>query len=142
MSPGSQEALFANLIKSYENGEPYITYLWAPTWIAGKLDLTVLEEPAYNDAAWETDKSCAYPAADLHAVANPGFPEKAPDVTEMYKKWNMSTASFNEALSYMDETGGEPIDAAIWFLKERENVWTKFVPSDVAEKIKTAVSAM
>jgi glycine betaine/proline transport system substrate-binding protein len=141
VNPGSQEALFANLIKAYQNGEPYITYLWGPTWIAGKLDLTRLEEPAHNEQDWETDNSCAYPSAELHVVAHPTFPEKAPDVTKMYESWYMETAYFNEALAYMDETGGEPFDAALWFLKEREEVWTKFVPDDVAQKVKEAVAS-
>ncbi len=42
----------------------------------------------------------------------------------------------------MDETGGEPIDAAEWFLKNREELWTKFVPDDVAQKVKDAVAGM
>jgi len=29
----------------------------------------------------------------------------------------MNTATLDEALEYMDETGGEPIDVAVWFLQ-------------------------
>jgi len=142
INPGSQEALFASLMSAYEKGEPYITYLWGPTWIAGKLDLTVLEEPAYDKAVFDANNGCAYPSADIHIVAGKGFIEKAPDVAEMFKKWKMDTKSMGEALSYMDETGGEPIDAAKWFLKERENIWTQYVPSNVAKKVKNALAAM
>jgi len=42
----------------------------------------------------------------------------------------------------MDETGGEPIDVAVWFLQEREELWTPFVPIDVAKKVKEAVAQM
>ena len=60
----------------------------------------------------------------------------------MFKKWEMNTATLGEALAYMDESGGEPKDAAIWFLKEREALWTAFVPADIAEKVKAAVAGM
>jgi hypothetical protein len=42
----------------------------------------------------------------------------------------------------MYETGGEPIDAAIWFLKNKETIWTKFVTSEAAEKVQEAVADM
>jgi glycine betaine/proline transport system substrate-binding protein len=58
----------------------------------------------------------------------------------MLKKWVMDTDTLGEALAYMDATGGEPYDAAVWFLKNRESIWTEFVPADVAEKIREAVA--
>jgi glycine betaine/proline transport system substrate-binding protein len=54
----------------------------------------------------------------------------------------MNSATLGEALAYMTDTGGEPVDAAVWFLKNRENIWTKFVPTDVANKVKEAVAEM
>jgi len=60
----------------------------------------------------------------------------------MFKKWKLSTATLDEVLSYLDESGGEPVDAAIWFLKNKEDIWTTFVPSDIAEKVKEAVAKM
>ena len=54
----------------------------------------------------------------------------------------LDTATLDEVLAYMDESGGEPVDAAIWFLKNKEDKWTDFVPSDIADKIKAAVAQM
>jgi len=48
INPGSEASLYAGLAGAYEKGEPYITYLWGPTTISGKLDLTLLEEPPYD----------------------------------------------------------------------------------------------
>jgi len=142
INPGSQEALFASLASAYEKGKPYITYMWGPTWIAGKLDLTLLEETAYDKAVWEENHGCAYPSSDLRITANKEFPGKAPELVLMFNNWKMATKTLGEALAYMDETGGEPIDAAIWHLKNREAVWTKFVPADIAQKVKDAVAKM
>ncbi len=142
INAGSQEGLFASLAGAYEKGEPWLGYLWGPTWIAGKLDLTLLEEPAFDQAVWDDNHATAYPAVDLFIAANKDFPDKAPDVTEMFKKWKLDTATLDEVLSYMDKSGGEPVDAAIWFLKNKEDIWTTFVPSDIAEKVKEAVAQM
>ena len=116
--------------------------MWGPTWIAGKLDLTQLEQPAYDKAVWDEDFGCAWPAVDLFIAAHKDFPDKAPDVADMFGKWKMDTATLDEALAYMDETGGEPVDAAVWFFKNREELWTTFVPSDVAEKVKEVIAKM
>ena len=140
--PGSQEALFLSLEGAYDKGEAWLGYLWGPTTISGKLDLTLLEEPPYDVAVWEANNGCAYPSVQLLVAASSEFENKAPDVAAMFEKWVMNTATLGEALAYMDATGGEPYDAAVWFLKNRESVWTEYVPSDVADKIKDAVAAL
>lgn len=142
MNAGSSTALFASLKGAYDKGEPWIGYLWGPTWIAGALDLTLVEEPPFDEDVWNEDHGCGWPSVDLFIAAYKDFPDKAPDVTDMFEKWELSTATLDEVLAYMQDTGGEPIDAAIWFLKNRESLWTKFVPNDVADKIKDAVADM
>jgi glycine betaine/proline transport system substrate-binding protein len=138
--PGSQDALFASLEGAYEQGEPWLGYLWGPTVIAGKLDLTVLEEPPYDAAVWDQNKGCAYPSVSLLVGARTDFEDKAPEVAAMLEKWEMNTATLSEALAYMDAVAGEPYDAAVWFLQNRESVWTEYVSADVADDIKAAVA--
>jgi glycine betaine/proline transport system substrate-binding protein len=140
--PGSQEALFLSLEGAYAKGDPWLGYLWGPTTISGALDLTLLEEPPHDEAVWEANKGCAYPSVQLLVAANADFEDKAPDVAEMFKNWVMNTSTLGEALAYMDATGGEPYDAAVWFLKNRKSFWTGFVPSDVADKIKDALAEL
>ncbi|MFC1937969.1 glycine betaine ABC transporter substrate-binding protein, partial [Chloroflexota bacterium] len=112
------------------------------TWIAGALDLTLLEEPAYDEDVWNKDYSCGWPSVDLFIAGHKDFPDKAADVAEMFGKWELDTATLDEVLAYMSDTGGEPVDAAIWFLKNRETMWTQFVSDDVASKVKAAVADM
>ncbi|MFC2056759.1 glycine betaine ABC transporter substrate-binding protein [Chloroflexota bacterium] len=142
MNAGSSAGLFASLQGAYTKGEPWIGYLWGPTWIAGALDLTLLEEPAYDKAVWDENHNCGWPAVDLFVAGHKDFPDKAPDVADMFSKWELDTATLDEVLAYMNDTGGEPVDAAIWFLKNREAIWTKFVPDDVTQKVKDAVVEM
>jgi glycine betaine/proline transport system substrate-binding protein len=142
LNAGSSEGLFASLKSAYDKGEPWLGYLWGPTWIAGALDLTLLEEPAYDEDVWNENYACGWPSVDLFIAAHSGFTDNAPDLADMFGKWNLDTATLDEVLAYMNETGGEPVDAAVWFLKNRENIWTKFVTSEAATKIKEAVADM
>ena len=142
VNPGSQAGLEASMQGAYDKGEAWLGYYWGPTWIAGKLDLTLLEETPYDKAVWDENNGCAYPSSDLHVAVHKDFPAKAPDVTDMLPKWKLNTKTLGEALAYMDETGGEPVDAAIWFLKNREDIWTPFVPFEIALKVKEAVAGM
>ncbi|MFC1977568.1 glycine betaine ABC transporter substrate-binding protein [Chloroflexota bacterium] len=142
INTGSSEGLFASLKSSYDKGQPWLGYLWGPTWIAGALDLILLEEPAYDEAKWREDYGCAWPSVDLFIAGHEGFSDKAPDLATMFGKWKLDTATLDEVLAYMNESGGEPVDAAIWFLKNREDIWTKFVTADAAQKVKAAVAGM
>ena len=142
INAGSQEGLFASLKGAYEKGDPWLGYLWGPTWIAGALELTLLEEPEYDPAVWGDNYGCAWPSVDLFIASHIDLRDTAPDVAEMFENWVMETATLNEALSYSYATGAEYRDVAIWFLQNREDVWTEFVSSDVADKIKDAVADM
>ena len=45
----------------------------------------------------------------------------------------------NGMLVYMTENQATGEDAAIEFLATKEDVWTKWVPADVAKKVKSAL---
>lgn len=142
LNSGSEAGLFAALMGAYEKGEPHITYLWAPTWIAGLLDLTLLEEPPYDEAVWNDNYGCGYAIANINKAAYRELPEMAPELIDLLEKWNLDDKTVGDADKYVSDTGGEYIDAAISFLKNNEDIWTEFVPADVAEKVKAAVAEM
>jgi len=45
----------------------------------------------------------------------------------------------NGMLVYMTKNQAEGSDAALEFMKKHESVWTKWLPSDVANKIKKSL---
>ena len=45
----------------------------------------------------------------------------------------------SEGLAYMRDNEVEAPEAAVWFLQEKEDVWTQWVPEDVAEKVKASL---
>ncbi len=137
--PGSDAALAGSMVAAYEKGEPWLGYYWAPTWILGKLDMTPIEEPPFDEEIWETTHACSYPANNVNIVVNAEWAEKNPKAVEFLTTYATTTAQANEVLAYMQENEATTDEAAIYFLQEYESVWTKWVPSDIAEKVKAAL---
>jgi glycine betaine/proline transport system substrate-binding protein len=137
--PGSGAALVASLAGAYKKGEPWFGYYWAPTWVLGLYDMTPLEEPAYDADVFGSTAKCAYPSVAVKIFANAGLPKKAPDVVEFLKKYETTQAMANKFLAFMQEKEADTDAAAMWFLKNHEDVWTGWVSSDVAAKVKKAL---
>lgn len=134
--PGSSAALDSSLVAAYEKGEPWLGYNWEPTWIVGKYDLTLIEEPPYNKEQWDKDYGCAFPSVDVNIVIHKDLPQKAPEVVEFLKKFSLNSSIISEALAYMQDNNASAEDAAMWFLKEKSDIWTKWVSEDTANKVK------
>jgi len=138
-SPGSDSALSAVIAGSYEKGDPIVAYYWEPTWLMGMLDMTLLEDEPYSDEKWNNGRACEFKPTDCVIAINKDLPTKAPEVVDFLKNYHTNSAMVNAALSYMRENETDSRDAAIWFLKTREDVWTKWVPEEIVDKVKEAI---
>ena len=136
---GSDAALSGSMAAANEKGEPWFGYYWSPTWVLGKLDMTKIEEPPFDEEIWETTKACAYPANKVNIVVNASLLDSAPDIVEFLRNYETTADMANKALAYMQETKADTTAAAIYFLQEYESLWTQWVPSDVANKVKAAL---
>ncbi|HEX7066485.1 MAG TPA: ABC transporter substrate-binding protein [Bacillales bacterium] len=140
--PGSSTALTTSLVKAYEAGEPWIGYYWGPTWVLGKYDMTLVKEPAYSDKCWNSDKTCAFPKVPVIVAVNSDFAEKAPKIVEFLSHYKTSADLTNAGLAKMeanrDAEQPAKVAAKIW-LNNHMDLWTKWVPKDIAEKVKKAI---
>jgi len=136
---GSDAALSGSMVAAYEKGEAWLGYYWAPTWLLGKYDMTLLEEPPYDKDVWDLDRGCAYMSVRCTTVVHPSMLEKAPEVVDLLSNYAMSTSDINSILAYMQNSGSDASGAAVYFLKGYESMWTKWVPADVASKVKEAL---
>ncbi len=136
---GSDAALSGSMAAAVKKGKPWVGYYWEPTWVLGKLDMTRLEEPAFDQKVWDKDKGCTYGAVKVNILVNTKLFKSAPDVVEMLRKYETTTAMVNKILATMMGTKGSTEDGAIWFLKNRADVWTKWISADVAGKVKAAL---
>ena len=140
-SPGSDSALSAAIVGAYEKGEPIAAYYWEPTWVMGMLDMTLLGDEPYSEEKWteEGGYGCEFSAMDIAIAVNKDLPARAPEVVEFLKNYHTTSAMASSALAYMMENECDTREAAIWFLKTREDVWTKWVPENIVEKVKEAI---
>jgi len=130
-SPGSDSALSTAIVAAYQKGEPIVAYYWEPTWIMGKLDMTLLD-----GIEGEQPLSCGM---EVMITVNHNLPKKAPEVTEFLANYHTSSQLTSEALAYMMNNDADTEEAAHWFLRKKEDVWTQWVPEEVAQKVKNSL---
>ena len=138
-SPGSDSALSAAIVGAYEKGEPIVAYYWEPTWVMGMLDMTLLRDEPYNEEKWNNGYACEFESMDITIAVNKDLPERTPEVVDFLRHYHTTSAMASAALSYMMKNECDTREAAVWFLKTREDVWTKWVPEEIAVKVKEAI---
>ena len=129
---GTSAALAASLTAAYEKGEPWVGYYWEPTWISGKYDLILLEEPAFDEALWtvEAGYACEFISNDITIAINPEFAANNGVVVDFLSNYHTSSALTAEALAYMQENEVEIDDAAKWFIEEKSDLWKDWVTEE------------
>jgi len=138
--PGSDSAAVADLVSAYDDGKGWVGYYWSPTWVTAKYDLTLLEEDLYDEEVWNENKSTEFPPNDVVVGVNKDLPAQAPDVVEFLEKYETSSELTEAALKYMQDEDVSAEEAAEWWMKEYEDVWTKWVSTEVAEKVQEALN--
>ena len=148
IDPGSGGALSGAMGEAYNKKAGWFGYYWGPTAILGKYDMTKLDEgvPHKNDT-WISEIN------DLN-VARPGKNKYPASIVETYVGSDMlnnkivmrylEKRSFNnnllsKTLAWKESEQAEAKETAEHFLKTEEAVWTKWVSSDAARKIKGAL---
>ena len=157
--PGSGGALDAAIAGAFKKGKPVFSYYWTPTGLMGKVDLVQLKEPAYDNACWTKmmavvekikadgpdayTKTCASAYVDM-ALTKSATTKFANDpankpIIDFVKQYSLPTAEVNKSLAfYIDESGGDMEATAKNFLQGSSS-WTKWVPADVAKKVKASL---
>lgn len=141
--PGTGAALDAAIVSAVQRGRPVLFYYWTPTGLMGKYKFIKLEEGAYDEACYKTltNKDHAAPCGSasppvaIQAGVSSVFHDADPALVGMLSKFNVPIDLLNQALSSMTERKLDAKKAAHEFLKAHPEVWTKWVPTDVAAKV-------
>lgn len=137
--PGSDSAINASLVDAYNKGEPWVGNYWSPTTLTAMFDLTLLQEDAYDETIWDETKATTFPPTDIVVAVHKDFPDQAPDIVEFLENYETSNDLTEAALRYMGEHDATPDETARWWMEEYEDVWLRWLPEDVANKVKTAL---
>lgn len=138
-NPGTDTALNTALVSAYERGEPWLGYYWDPTWITGKYDLTLLEDEPYDPEKWNAGYACEFPGVKVTVAVHKSMLERAPDVVEFLRDYRTSTKITSELLAFMQDHEADIQLTAAWFLREYEELWTDWVPPEVAAQVQREV---
>lgn len=141
MRLGSEGSLFASLAAAYNLGEPWIGYCYEPTWIAGRLDIVMLEDEPYDAKLFHKGET-AFPYSEMLIVSSAMFAERAPELMEFFGNYRTGSALISETLAYLDETKASYKDVAVWFLKKNDNLIDEWLPKEKAEKLRAYLAAL
>jgi glycine betaine/proline transport system substrate-binding protein len=149
VDPGSAAGLDGSLAKAYERKEGWVGYYWAPTALLGKYEMVKLGHGVpYDEAEWKrcnTVGECPdpkpndWPAGRVQTVLSAEFAGHAGPAMDYLKARSWSNADVSSVLAWMTENQAAGEEGAAYFLKNYENVWTAWVPPEVAEKVKASL---
>jgi glycine betaine/proline transport system substrate-binding protein len=149
---GSAAGLDGSIAKAAERGENWFGYYWSPTALIGKYNMQAVDmgewggKDNWDNCLVKPEQECADPKksswvkSEVFTIATDNFKKTAgSDGMNYLKKRVYPGPVMNGMLVWMGENQAEGADAAIEFLKTQEDVWTKWVSSDAASKIKKAL---
>ena len=143
VNPGNGAALNADLYDAYERQEPWLGYQWGTNTPALELDLVRLEEPAYSDECWATTKACAYEDATILIAVNARLQDSAADFVDVLAEWDFSGEEVYKPVVrwWADNPDANTEDAALWWLRENNELWSEWVIEDAGAAIREALDS-
>ena len=146
-APGTGAAQKASLMSSYKRKKDIVFYYWEPTPLISTLELVRLQMPPYDKEKQLclTREDCAdpqavdYPDNPVFTALNTRFMQQAPTLTQFFSKVTVPFEIVNKTLAHMEESGDDTSDVAQWFLKNQQDVWSKWVPTEVADRVKASL---
>ena len=145
--PGTGAALSAVIASKYQKRNLLLPIIGATTWILGKYDLIMLEEPKFNQRIWDNlvsgrdlSRAVEYPVVPVHIGANTQWVKANPRPAQFLKNYETSNEITSKALAFIQEKKGRTVkDAAVNFLKTNEEVWGSWVDEETKEKVRLAL---
>lgn len=150
IDPGSGAALAASIAKSYERKEPWFGYYWQPTGVLYKYPMFKLDWGVPHDKDnWdnciakspdcETPKKNGWTVSRVNTAVVAKFAKSNPVVMEYLNKRTYGMDTVGGVLAYMSDNQANGEDAAFYFLKNYEKVWSKWLSADQVKKIKKSL---
>lgn len=144
---GSAAALDGVIAKAYEQKQGVIAQYWSPTSLLAKYPMVrlTMDHDAAEWARCTSKQDCPDPKpnywkqAEMITLASKGSMEKlSPEAAAYIGKRSWTQAEVGKVMLWMTDNQANGADGAKWFVNNMSDVWTKWVPADVAEKVKAA----
>ena len=153
LDPGSAAGLDGSIAKASDSSEPWFGYYWNPTSMVGKYNLQPVDfgVPFAGRDNWDNcitlaEQDCADPKptawtrSEVNSIVSANFAKTGgKDVLGYVEKRTYPGTVMNGMLVFMADNQAKGSDAAVEFLIKHEDIWTKWVSSDAANKIKKSL---
>jgi len=136
----SEASLAGSLDQAYKRGDSWLGYARVPSLIAAGHKLLLVREEPFTDERWRLDRGCSYPNTDVMIAVNSSMRQKAPEVLDFLHNYQTTTSENEEMLLYLIRFEGNEQQAAEEWLLSNPDVWSQWVPEEVAEKIWTVLN--
>lgn len=140
---GSGETLATSMASAVQSEEPWLGYYWGPTVPLGKYDMTRVKIGDYTKAVHENNMNqqadnpgvSDFPAAPILTSVTADFQAREPEVAEMLSKLTFKTSTMSALLAWKDETNASAEEAAVYFLSNNSDEWSKWLDDSAKEKL-------
>ena len=153
VDPGSGAGMDGAISKADARDTNWFGYYWAPTAMVGKYNLVKVPfgVPYGGNDNWDKciskpEQDCADPKptswtkSEVNTIVTDNFKKTAgPEAMGYLANRIYPLDVMNGMLVYMNANQAGGFDAAIEFLQKHDNIWTKWVPSNIAKKVKAGI---
>jgi glycine betaine/proline transport system substrate-binding protein len=150
IDPGSGAALAASIAKAYERKEPWFGYYWQPTAVLYKYPMYKLDWGVPHDKEnWDnciskspdcaTPKKNGWAVSRVHTAVTSKFAKAHPELMEYLDRRTYGMDVVGDVLAYMSDNQANGEDGAYYFLKNREDVWSRWLTPEQAKKVRDAL---
>lgn len=136
--PGSEASLTAAFTSALDRGEPIAGYYWEPTWLLGKYDFVLLEDRPFDENTFKEGET-ELPSVEITIGASNKFAEENPEYIKFLNRYGSTSQLTSEALAYMEETGADYDETAVWFLSENDELIDDWLDEEDAELLRSSL---
>lgn len=140
---GSGQTLAASIASAYEDEAPWFGYYWSPTALLGKYDMVKVDVGPYNEEAHScnVEEDCqnpgksSYPPSKVVTGVTTDFADREPEIAELMSKVSFTNNQMGTVLAWQEENQASPEEAAVYFLNNYKDVWSKWLNDAAREKL-------
>lgn len=140
---GSGETLATSMAAAYEGKEPWFGYYWGPTTPLGKYDMVSVDLGEYDKEAHEANQNAntpnpqpsAFPTAPILTIVTKDFSESHPEETELLTNITFTSDLMSSLLAWQDENNATAEEAAVYYLQNNTDVWSKWLNDGAKENL-------
>ena len=144
---GSGETLATSLASAYADKKPWFGYYWGPTAVLGKYPMVKVKIGEIDEAVHKGNQNkdtadagvSDFPPAPVLTVVTKDFAEREPEVAALMKNVSFSVDTLNEVLAWQDDNSASAEEAAVYFIKNKSDVWSKWVDDGAREKLSALI---